>query len=129
MDEKLLLVRVGAVVFVALAIIASAVELSRKPDDPMPVQPSSNSASHAALRDELLRCQLMGNLPMPPKECLDAWAESRRRFLGGDPSASLPVRTRPPAVEPGNASASDATPPAFGDGPGPAAAAPSGAGH
>jgi conjugative transfer region protein TrbK len=101
MDPKLL-VRLGAAVFVALAIVASAVEMTRKPDDPIPEQPSSSAASDASLRDELLRCQLMGNLPTPPKECLDAWAESRRRFLGGDPSASLPVRTTPPITTPDN---------------------------
>lgn len=123
MDKKLL-VRVGAVVFVALVIVVSAAELTRKPDDPMPVQPASSAVSDASLHDALLRCQLMGNLPMPPKECLDAWAESRLRFLGGDPSASLPVRTNPQTVEPGSAAAPDTAAPTPSNTAGPAVAPP-----
>lgn len=93
--------RIGAIVFVAVAITATAIEMSRKeepaeswattrpvptPDDP--------------LRAELFRCQALGEAGPRDPACLRAWAENRRRFLapGSRPAERLPDPT--PASQP-----------------------------
>ena len=97
MDGKML-ARLAAVVFVALAITATAIEMSRKKE---PVEPwaSSRPAASTAhpLRDELLRCQALGEAGPRDPSCLRAWAENRQRFLapGSRPAERLP---QPPAA-------------------------------
>ena len=85
MDGKML-ARLGAVVFVAIALTATAIDMARK-DEP--------SASPAApvfqpptdpLRETLRRCQQLGEAAASDTDCLAAWAESRDRFLGRDRS-------------------------------------------
>jgi len=65
MDMKML-ARVGAVAFVLLAILATAIEFGREEDAP-PSPPHAPIAAADPLRGELVRCR--------------AWAENRRRFM------------------------------------------------
>ena len=91
MDGKML-ARVGAIVFVAVAITATAIEMTRK--EP----PAENTASRPVavssdpLRAELIRCQELGETGPRDPACLRAWAENRRRFLapGARPMEPLP---------------------------------------
>jgi len=87
MDGKIL-ARLGAIVFVALAVTATAIELIRKED-----RPSASSAGRTVaansdpLRGELIRCQELGEAGARDPACLRAWAESRHRFLAPAPPA------------------------------------------
>lgn len=90
MDGKLL-ARLGAVVFVAVAITATAIEMTRKEEEPasqvlrpvqvMPADP---------LREAQRRCQLLGEAASRDTECLRVWAETRDRFLGIAPAPASP---------------------------------------
>lgn len=97
MDGKML-ARLGAVVFVAVAITATAIEMSRKEEAPE-AWPSGRGAVTAAdpLRDELIRCRALGEAGPRDSACLRAWAENRNRFLapGARPAERLP--DMPPA--------------------------------
>ena len=92
MDGKLL-ARIGAIMFVAVAITATVIELTRK-DEPatMPsariVQPERDP-----LREEQRRCQQLGQKAADDPDCLRVWAETRDRFLGRTPAPSSPLRT------------------------------------
>ena len=92
MDGKLL-ARLGAVVFVAIAITATAIEMTRKEEEP-PAQASRPSEDTPAdpLREAQRRCQLLGEAAVRDTECLRTWAETRDRFLGVSPA---PARTSP----------------------------------
>ncbi len=89
MDGKML-ARLGAVIFVAIAITATVIEMTRK-DDPAPastapaLQPPTDP-----LRATLRRCQQLGETAMSDPACLAAWAESRDRFLGRTPAQTAP---------------------------------------
>jgi conjugative transfer region protein TrbK len=116
MDGKML-ARLGAVVFVAVAITATAIEMSWKEEAPE-AWPSGRAAVTTAdpLRDELIRCQALGEAGPRDPACLRAWAENRNRFLapGARPAERLPDmapaprndttpqpgRTDQPALEP-----------------------------
>jgi conjugative transfer region protein TrbK len=89
-DSKTL-ARIGAIAFVAIAITATVIELSRKEEWPEEALPRSAQMGAAdPLRDELFRCQSLGEAGPRDPACLRAWAESRRRFL-------TPSTTRSPA--------------------------------
>ncbi len=82
MDGKLL-ARIGAIVFVAVAVTATAIEMSRQEEAPpavavRPVQDTSIDPLRAGQR----RCQLLGEAAAGDAECLRVWAETRDRFLG-----------------------------------------------
>lgn len=98
MDGKML-ARLGAVVFVAVSITATAIEMSRKEEAPE-AWPSGRAAVTAAdpLRDELIRCQALGEAGPRDPACLRAWAENRNRFLapGARPAELLPNITPAP---------------------------------
>ena len=81
MDAKIL-ARIGAVAFVAVAITATVIELTRKDERPE-VTPGRTTQAGAAdpLQAELFRCQSLGEAGLRDPVCLRAWAESRRRFL------------------------------------------------
>src|SRR3546814_17484864 len=68
-----------------------------------PVQPAETAAASASdpLRDELFRCQTLGEAGPKDPACRNAWAESRRRFLGPAPSSSpaLPSSTGRPTQQ------------------------------
>ncbi len=90
--ETKLLARVGAVIFVAIAITMTAIEMSRSPesarDSPAAI---AETSSTDPLLIELRRCQSMGQAGASDPDCLRAWAENRRRFLspGARPAARM----------------------------------------
>ncbi|AKK75208.1 conjugal transfer protein TrbK [Salmonella enterica subsp. enterica serovar Heidelberg str. SARA 39] len=85
MDGKML-VRLGAVVFVAIALTVTAIDMTRK-DEPSASRPASALQPPAdPLRETLRRCQQLGEAAASDTDCLAAWAESRDRFLGRDRS-------------------------------------------
>ncbi|MBN9566998.1 MAG: putative entry exclusion protein TrbK-alt [Alphaproteobacteria bacterium] len=97
MDGKML-ARLGAVAFVAVAVTATAIEMTRKEEAPE-TWPSGRTAEAPAdpLRDALIRCQALGEEGPRDPECRRAWAENRHRFLapGARPAERLP--DMPPA--------------------------------
>jgi conjugative transfer region protein TrbK len=92
MDGKMF-ARVGAVVFVAIAITATAIEMTRKEEAPE-VWPSGRAVEAQAdpLRDALIRCQALGEDGPRDPECRRAWTENRERFLspGARPLQRMP---------------------------------------
>ncbi|MFZ5617690.1 MAG: putative entry exclusion protein TrbK-alt [Pseudomonadota bacterium] len=87
MDGKIL-ARLGAVVFVAFAITATAIEMTRKDDAPTRRPAPVLEPSRDPLREGQRRCQQLGEAAANDADCLRVWAETRDRFLG---------RTPPPA--------------------------------
>jgi len=86
MDMKML-ARLGAVAFGAVVILATAFELGRKENQPSP-HPTAPDVAVDSLRDELVRCQILGEAGIRDVTCLRAWAENRRRFIA--PAALTP---------------------------------------
>lgn len=81
MDGKLL-ARLGAIIFVAVAITATAVEMNRKDETPpAPATRLLPPSTPDPLRAEQRRCQQLGEAATRDPECLSVWAESRDRFL------------------------------------------------
>ncbi len=79
-------VRVGAGAFVALAVVASLVEMKGKAKPPE--APSAViEASHDPLGPELERCSALPPTATPNAACEHAWAANRARFLGEPASA------------------------------------------
>ncbi|RTM08824.1 MAG: conjugal transfer protein TrbK [Hyphomicrobiales bacterium] len=81
MDGKML-ARLGAVVFVAVTVTATAIELTRKEDRPSASSVGRTGTANAdPLRGELIRCRELGEAGARDPTCLRTWAENRRRFL------------------------------------------------
>ncbi|QTL03244.1 putative entry exclusion protein TrbK-alt [Aquabacter sp. L1I39] len=80
--DGVLLARLGAVIFVAIAGTAAVLEMSReeKVAELSPVR--TVGAERDALRDEQRRCQQMGEAAAKETACLKVWAQTRDRFLG-----------------------------------------------
>ena len=92
MDGKML-ARLGAVVFIAIAVTATAIDMARK-DEPSAPRPASALQPPAdPLRETLRRCQQRGEAAANDAGCLAAWAESRDRFLGRTPAPEAPQQT------------------------------------
>jgi conjugative transfer region protein TrbK len=89
MDGKTL-ARIGAIIFVAIAITATVIEMTRK-DEPAQT-PSAPAFQPPAdpLREALRRCQQLGEAAVNDPGCLATWAESRDRFLGRSPAPAAP---------------------------------------
>jgi conjugative transfer region protein TrbK len=87
MDGKML-ARLGAVIFIAFAITATAIEMTRKDDAPTRRPAPVLEPSRDPLREGQRRCRQLGEAAAHDAECLRVWAETRDRFLG---------RTPPPA--------------------------------
>lgn len=91
MDTKLL-ARIGAVIFIAIAITMTAIEISRAPE---PARAESAAIAETSATDPLLielrRCQSIGAAGASDPDCLRAWGENRRRFLtpGARPAARI----------------------------------------
>ena len=83
MDGKKL-ARIGAVIFVAVALTATAIEMTRQEDAPMAAPSLAADINTRPLRTELTRCQKFGEAATRDQACLRAWAKNRRRFLGID---------------------------------------------
>ncbi len=80
-----MLARLGAVIFVAIAITTTVIEMSRR-DDPAPFRPAPALQPLAdPLRQSLRRCRQLGEAAVSDPACLSTWAESRDRFLGRTP--------------------------------------------
>lgn len=84
MDGKVL-TRIGAIVFVSVAMTAAVIEMARR-DAPAPNRPAPaigvETPRTDPLRESLIRCQGIGEAATRDPDCLAAWAENRRRFLG-----------------------------------------------
>jgi len=87
MDGRML-ARLGAIVFVALAITATAIEMTRKQEAPATRPALVVTPSRDPLRENLRRCQLLGQAAAGDADCLRVWAETRDRFLGRTPSTA-----------------------------------------
>ncbi|MER9753947.1 putative entry exclusion protein TrbK-alt [Mesorhizobium sp. M0166] len=99
--EGKILARVGAVVFIAVALTVTAIEMSSKHDEPdVPATRDRPLASQDALATELRRCSGIGEAGPRDPGCLKAWAESRRRFLGQRDSATAPAPVAPTTLFP-----------------------------
>ncbi|TPJ31515.1 putative entry exclusion protein TrbK-alt [Mesorhizobium sp. B2-7-2] len=93
--------RVVAVVFVAVAMAATALEMSRKEDKPAGEGPHIPAAPVPhPLRDGLRRCQVLGEAALRDEGCARLWAAQRDRFLGLEKpsrsSTSEPAASRSP---------------------------------
>jgi conjugative transfer region protein TrbK len=92
MDGKMF-ARISAIVFSAVAVTATAIEMSRKERAPIDQSVDQAGAETAdPLRAELIRCAGIGEAGPRDPSCLRAWAENRRRFLapGSRPAERLP---------------------------------------
>ncbi len=96
MDGKLL-ARIGAIAFVAIAITATALDMRDHPkpaaaDAAIAVMEPDGDPLPAILRD----CALLGEAGAHDRQCLDAWAENRRRFLSPQAKSNgAPIATAP----------------------------------
>jgi conjugative transfer region protein TrbK len=81
MDGKTL-ARIGAVAFVAVAITASVIELTRK-EEATEIRTVSRRhvGDPGSLRATLRHCRDMGEAASHDASCLKAWAKNRDRFL------------------------------------------------
>ncbi len=97
--EPKLLARIGAIVFVAIAITITAIEMSRAPE-PVREEPVTEieTAETDPLLAELRRCQAVGATGAEDRACLAAWAENRRRFFDGS-TETMPSVDSTPAEE------------------------------
>lgn len=103
MDGKML-ARLGAVVFVAVAVTATAIEMTRNEEKPEAwLSGRAGQSQVDPLREELLRCQGLGEAGPRDSACLRAWAENRNRFLapGARPAERLPDFPSAPRDPPG----------------------------
>ena len=89
MDGKML-ARLAAVVFIAIAVTATAIDMARKDEPPAPRPASALQPPADPLRETLRRCQQRGEAAANDAGCLAAWAESRDRFLRPTPSPAAP---------------------------------------
>lgn len=90
MDGKML-ARLGAIVFVAIAITATVIELNRKQDAPASPSTRQLQPEGDPLRESQRRCQQLGQQAANDAECLRVWAETRDRFLGHAPARVAPA--------------------------------------
>ena len=81
MDSKML-ARLAAVVFIAVAITAAVVEMTRKDEEPAGPSAPIVEPARDPLREGQRRCQQLGATAASDSECLRVWAETRDRFLG-----------------------------------------------
>lgn len=83
MDSKLL-ARIGAAVFVGIAVAMTLVQMHEEPAArPEPVREVWVPAGDP-LAAQLRACAQMGELALSHPDCRAAWAEKRRRFFGVD---------------------------------------------
>ncbi|QOF73376.1 putative entry exclusion protein TrbK-alt [Aminobacter sp. SR38] len=90
MDGKML-ARLGAVMFVAIAITATVIELTRKDDAPASPPADIVQPDHDPLREGQRRCQQLGQKAAEDADCLRVWAETRDRFLRRTPAPAAPA--------------------------------------
>ena len=83
MDSKLL-ARVGAAVFVGLAVAMTLVQMREEPATRAGPVPTAWVPDGDPLPLQIKACAEMGELALSSPDCRAAWAEKRRRFLGVD---------------------------------------------
>ncbi len=93
MDGKVL-ARLGAIVFAAVAITATAIEMTRKEEAPASPPVRVLEPARDPLREGQRRCQQLGEAAANDAECLRVWAETRDRFLGRSPTPVAPTKGR-----------------------------------
>ncbi|RWK43748.1 putative entry exclusion protein TrbK-alt [Mesorhizobium sp.] len=89
MDGKML-ARLAAVIFIAVAITATVIELTRKDEGPASAPGHLVQPERDPLREGQRRCQQLGQKAAEHAECLRIWAETRDRFLGRTPAPASP---------------------------------------
>lgn len=95
MDGKLL-ARIGAAVFVGIAIAMTLVQLREGPKVPEAVVPAAPVDGVDRLKVQLRACTRMGEEALSSPECHAAWAEKRRRFFGVEhPDAFIELEPAP----------------------------------
>ncbi|WP_067219064.1 putative entry exclusion protein TrbK-alt [Stappia indica] len=92
MDGKML-TRLGAVVFVAAAVTAAVIEMTRKEEMPSSSPARLVEPENDPLREGQRRCQQLGQQAAGDADCLRVWAETRDRFLGRSPAPAAPLST------------------------------------
>ena len=90
MDGKML-ARLGTVIFVAIAITATAIEMTRKEAAPETGHARAVEPARDPLREGQRRCQQLGQAAASNTDCMRVWAESRDRFLGRPPTPAAPT--------------------------------------
>ena len=80
MDGKML-ARLGAVVFVGVAITAAVIEFTRQPEPAEVGTQARQRGDTGDLRQRLRRCRDIGEAATRDAACLGIWAENRNRFL------------------------------------------------
>lgn len=93
MDGKLL-ARLGAVVFVAIAITATAIEMTRNEGAPAEEPARLSEPVRDPLREAQRRCQQLGQSAASDTDCMRVWAETRDRFLGRAPAPTAPPQNQ-----------------------------------
>jgi conjugative transfer region protein TrbK len=81
MDGKTL-ARLAALIFVAIAVTAAAIDLAREEGEGPAPQVRLPVATEDPLREGQRRCQQLGEAAAKDTGCLRLWAETRDRFLG-----------------------------------------------
>ena len=89
MDGKML-ARLGAIVFVAIALTVTVIELNRKEGAPASSPVRLHQPASDPLREGQRRCQRLGQKAADDADCLRVWAETRDRFLGRAPAPTAP---------------------------------------
>ncbi len=85
-----MLARIGAVVFVAIAITATVIDMTRQEEPPSVSALPALQPSTDPLRATLRRCQQLGEASSNEAECLAAWAQSRDRSWAPDDARRTP---------------------------------------
>jgi conjugative transfer region protein TrbK len=75
---------ISAIALAAIALVATALSFTRKPEPPaiFAAPPLAQAANADPLAPELVRCSTLGEAAEKDPACLSVWAQSRRRFLG-----------------------------------------------
>ena len=89
MDGKML-ARLGAIIFVAIAITATAIEMTREDQAPPSSPVRLQEPARDPLREGQRRCQQLGQKATEDSECMRVWAETRDRFLGRASAPAAP---------------------------------------
>ena len=91
MDGKLL-ARSVAAVFVGIACAMTLVQLREAPTSPAEKRPVAAASGSDRSSSRLRACARLGEAALSDADCLDAWAEKRRRFFDADHPEDFPER-------------------------------------
>ena len=109
MDGKLL-ARIGAAVFVGIAVAMTLVQMREEPAPRAEPTPGVQVPDGDPLAEQLRACAEMGERALSSPDCRAAWAEKRQRFFGTrhpdaysgiDTDHASPVTGLPASTEPG----------------------------